>query len=68
MSNFFGSSSGGGTGSETELGSRLYHIKESAIGSEAILSILPDDNVVVNNCTNFGKSLLKSTLFLISLL
>lgn len=62
MSTFFGSNSTSNI-TETNLGSRLYHIKEAAIGSESIVSILPDDNVVVNNCSSFGKSLLNvSTL------
>ena len=56
--NFFGSSSTTDELSQNEVGTRLFNIRESAIGSESILSILPDDNVVVNNCTNFGKSLL----------
>ncbi|MFN9956057.1 MAG: hypothetical protein ACK55I_23425, partial [bacterium] len=61
--NFFGSSSGGGASSEAELGSRLYHMKEVAIGTESILSVLPDDNIVATPCSSFGKSLLNvSTL------
>ena len=62
MATFFGSNSTSNI-TETNLGSRLYHIKEAAIGSESIISILPDDNVVVNTCSSFGKSLLNvSTL------
>jgi hypothetical protein len=57
MATFFGSNSTSNI-TETNLGSRLYHIKEAAIGSESIVSILPDDNVVVNTCSSFGKSLL----------
>jgi hypothetical protein len=58
MSNFFGSSSSNNESSQAELGSRLYNIKQSSIGAESVLSILPDNNVVVNTCSSFGKSLL----------
>ena len=63
MSNFFGSSSSNNEATQAELGSRLYNIKQSSIGTESVLSILPDNNVVVNTCSSFGKSLLNvSTL------
>lgn len=58
MSNFFGSSSSNNEATQAELGSRLYNIKQSSIGTESVLSILPDNNVVVNTCSSFGKSLL----------
>jgi hypothetical protein len=58
MSNFFGSSSTNNEATQAELGSRLYNIKQSSIGTESVLSILPDNNVVVNTCSSFGKSLL----------
>jgi hypothetical protein len=58
MSNFFGSSSSNNEATQVELGSRLYNIKQSSIGTESVLSILPDNNVVVNTCSSFGKSLL----------
>jgi general stress protein 26 len=56
--NFFGSSSTNNEANQVELGSRLYNIKQSSIGTESVLSILPDNNVVVNTCSSFGKSLL----------
>ena len=62
--NFFGnSSSAGSSGSQTDLGSRLYNLKQISIGNEAMVSILPDDNIVQIPVTTFGKSLLSvSTL------
>jgi hypothetical protein len=57
--NFFGNSaSSGSSGSQTDLGSRLYNLKRISIGNEAMVSILPDDNIVQIPVTTFGKSLL----------
>jgi hypothetical protein len=62
--NFFGNSAtAGSSGSQTDLGSRLYNLKQISIGNEAMVSILPDDNIVQIPVTTFGKSLLSvSTL------